>query len=146
LGHTPQVILSGRHVNDQMGVFVANKLIRLMKEAAIEISNARVLLLGVTFKENCPDIRNSKAFDIYNHLTTQGIHVEVFDPYANAGEVQSKHQISLITELDTYDGIIVAVAHDFFKAFDFEKLKSNKKAVIFDTKAFLDKSIVTARL
>ena len=69
LGHTPQVILSGRHVNDQMGVFVANKLLRLMKEAEIELSYAKVLLLGVTFKENCPDIRNSKVFDIYNHLS-----------------------------------------------------------------------------
>lgn len=146
LGHIPQVILSGRNVNDQMGVFVANKLIRLLKAASIDMSKAKVLLLGVTFKENCPDIRNSKAFDILAHLNNEGITVEVFDPFANAIEVQSKHQISLITELDTYDGIIVAVAHDFFKALDFEKLKRNKKAVIFDTKAFLDKSIVTARL
>ena len=117
-----------------------------MKEADIALSNAKVLLLGVTFKENCPDIRNSKAFDIYNHLTTQGINVEVFDPFANAEEVQTKHQVNLITHLDAYDGIIVAVAHDFFKALNFEKLKRNKKAVIFDTKAFLDKSLVTARL
>ena len=146
MGHIPQVILSGRNVNDQMGVFVADKLIRLMKSASIDMSKAKVLLLGVTFKENCPDIRNSKAFDILAHLNNEGITVEVFDPFANAIEVQSKHQISLITELDTYDGIIVAVAHDFFKALDFEKLKRNKKAVIFDTKAFLDKSIVTARL
>ena len=146
LGHTPQVILSGRHVNDQMGVFVANKLLRLMKEAEIELSNAKVLLLGVTFKENCPDIRNSKVFDIYNHLSAQGINVEIFDPFANTEEVKTKHQLNLITKLNTYDGIIVAVAHDFFKALDYEKLKRNKKAVIFDTKAFLDKSIVTARL
>lgn len=146
LGHTPQVILSGRNVNDQMGVFVADKLIRLMKAASIELANAKVLLLGATFKENCPDIRNSKAFDILTHLNQAGIAVEVFDPFANAEEVKVKHQINLVTELKTYDGIIIAVAHDFFKALDFEKLKSNKKAVIFDTKAFLDKSIVTARL
>lgn len=146
LGHTPQVILSGRNVNDQMGVFVADKLIRLMKAASIELTQAKVLLLGVTFKENCPDIRNSKAFDILAYLNQAGIAVEVFDPFANADEVKAKHHTNLVTELKTYDGIIIAVAHDFFKALDFEKLKSNKKAVIFDTKAFLDKSIVTARL
>jgi len=146
LGHTPQVILSGRNVNDQMGVFVADKLLRLMNERLIDITNAKVLLLGVTFKENCPDIRNSKAFDILDHLKNKGVEVDVFDPFANAEEVKQKHQLTLVTELATYDGIIVAVAHDFFKALDFQKLQRNKKAVIFDTKAFLDKSIVTARL
>jgi len=146
LGHTPQVILSGRNVNDQMGVFVADKLLRLMNERLIDITNAKVLLLGVTFKENCPDIRNSKAFDILDHLKNKGVEVDVFDPFANAKEVKQKHQLTLVTELATYDGIIIAVAHDFFKALDFQKLQRNKKAVIFDTKAFLDKSIVTARL
>lgn len=146
LGHTPQVILSGRNVNDQMGVFVADKLLRLMNERLIDITNAKVLLLGVTFKENCPDIRNSKAFDILDHLKNKGVEVDVFDPFANADEVKQKHQLTLVTELATYDGIIIAVAHDFFKALDFQKLQRNKKAVIFDTKAFLDKSIVTARL
>ena len=146
LGHRPQVILSGRHVNDQMGAFVADKLIRLMQERLIDLATSKVLILGVTFKENCPDIRNSKVFDIYAALEQKGISVAVFDPFANAEEVQQKHQIELITSLDSYDGIILAVAHDFFKALDYSKLQRNKKAVIFDTKAFLDKSIVTARL
>jgi UDP-N-acetyl-D-glucosamine/UDP-N-acetyl-D-galactosamine dehydrogenase len=146
LGHTPQVILSGRHVNDQMGAFVADKLIRLMQERLIDLATSKVLILGVTFKENCPDIRNSKVFDIHAALEQKGISVAVFDPFANAEEVQQKHQIELITSLDSYDGIILAVAHDFFKALDYSKLQRNKKAVIFDTKAFLDKSIVTARL
>ena len=146
LGHTPQVILSGRNVNDQMGVFVADKLMRLMQERLIDVASSKVLLLGVTFKENCPDIRNSKAFDILSQLKQKGISVDVFDPFANAEEVFQKHQVSLTTSLDVYDGIILAVAHDFFKALDYEKLQRNKKAVIFDTKAFLDKSIVTARL
>jgi UDP-N-acetyl-D-galactosamine dehydrogenase len=146
LGHTPQVILSGRHVNDQMGAFVADKLIRLMQERLIDIADSKVLILGVTFKENCPDIRNSKVFDIHAQLVKKGINVDVFDPFANAEEVKQKHQIELITSLDNYDGIILAVAHDFFKALDYEKLQRNKKAVIFDTKALLDKSIVTARL
>ena len=146
LGHTPQVILSGRNVNDQMGVFVADKLMRLMQERLIDVASSKVLLLGVTFKENCPDIRNSKVFDILSQLKQKGISVDVFDPFANAEEVFQKHQVSLTTSLDVYDGIILAVAHDFFKALDYEKLQRNKKAVIFDTKAFLDKSIVTARL
>jgi UDP-N-acetyl-D-galactosamine dehydrogenase len=146
LGHTPQVILSGRNVNDQMGVFVADKLVRLMQERLIDVASSKVLLLGVTFKENCPDIRNSKAFDILSQLKQKGISVDVFDPFANAEEVFQKHQVSLTTSLDVYDGIILAVAHDFFKALDYAKLQRNKKAVIFDTKAFLDKSIVTARL
>jgi UDP-N-acetyl-D-galactosamine dehydrogenase len=146
LGHTPQVILSGRNVNDQMGVFVADKLVRLMQERLIDVASSKVLLLGVTFKENCPDIRNSKVFDILSQLKQKGISVDVFDPFANAEEVFQKHQVSLITSLDVYDGIILAVAHDFFKALDYAKLQHNKKAVIFDTKAFLDKSIVTARL
>jgi UDP-N-acetyl-D-galactosamine dehydrogenase len=146
LGHTPQVILSGRHVNDQMGAFVADKLIRLMQERLIDIADSKVLILGVTFKENCPDIRNSKVFDIHAQLVKKGINVDVFDPFANAEEVKQKHQIELITSLDNYDGIILAVAHDFFKALDYGKLQRNKKAVIFDSKALLDKSIVTARL
>ena len=146
LGHTPQVILSGRNVNDQMGVFVADKLVRLMEERLIDLTSSKVLLLGVTFKENCPDIRNSKVFDILSQLNQKGISVDVFDPFANAEEVLQKHQVSLTTSLDVYDGIILAVAHNFFKALDFTKLQRNKKAVIFDTKAFLDKSIVTARL
>ena len=146
LGHTPQVILSGRHVNDQMGAFVADKLIRLMEARSVDIVHSKVLILGVTFKENCPDIRNSKVFDIHAQLVQKGISVDVFDPFANADEVKQKHQIELITSLDNYDGIILAVAHDFFKALDYGKLQRNKKAVIFDTKAFLDKSLVTARL
>ena len=146
LGHTPQVILSGRHVNDQMGAFVADKLIRLMQERLIDIADSKVLILGVTFKENCPDIRNSKVFDIHAQLVKKGINVDVFDPFANTEEVLQKYEVELITSLDSYDGIILAVAHDFFKALDYSILQRNKKAVIFDTKAFLDKSIVTARL
>jgi UDP-N-acetyl-D-galactosamine dehydrogenase len=146
LGHTPQVILSGRHVNDQMGAFVADKLIRLMQERLIDIADSKVLILGVTFKENCPDIRNSKVFDIHTQLVKKGINVDVFDPFANAEEVLQKYEVELITSLDSYDGIVLAVAHDFFTSLDFNKLLRNKKAVIFDTKAFLDKSIVTARL
>ena len=146
LGHNPQVILSGRSVNDTMGTFVANKFIRLLTENTIQPIGAKVLLLGVTFKENCPDIRNSKVFEIYHQLVAKGLQVEVFDPFANATEVLNKQGIPLVTKLSTYDGIVLAVAHDFFKSLDFQSLKKSTNAVIYDTKSFLDKKIVTARL
>jgi UDP-N-acetyl-D-galactosamine dehydrogenase len=146
LGHNPQVILSGREVNDQMGSFVANKLIRLLELAGIKKQGASILLLGVTFKENCPDIRNSKVFDIYHQLVSMGLVVDVFDPFANAQEVLEKHQIKLVTSLSKYDGIILTVAHDFYKSLDYTSLMAIPNAVLFDTKSVLDKKIVTARL
>lgn len=146
LGHNPQVILSGRSVNDQMSSFVANKLNRLMNEKGYENKKSTILILGVTFKENCPDIRNSKVFDIYQQLVEMGYQVFAFDPFANAQEVFDKHNIKLVTSIDKYDGILLTVAHDFFKSLDFEKIKSSSKAILFDTKSILDKKIVTARL
>jgi UDP-N-acetyl-D-galactosamine dehydrogenase len=100
----------------------------------------------VTFKENCPDIRNSKVFEIVNYLTAQGYQVDVFDPFANAQEVFTQHGLQLVHQFEKYDGIVLAVAHDFFKSLDYAQLKKNKDAVVFDTKAILDKKIVTARL
>ncbi len=146
LGHNPQVILSGRAVNDEMSSFVANKLNRLMLKNGYENNKATILLLGVTFKENCPDIRNSKVFDIYHQLVEMGYQVAAFDPFANAKEVFEKHKIKLTTSIDKYDGILLTVAHDFFKSLDYEKIKSGPQAVLFDTKSILDKKIVTARL
>jgi UDP-N-acetyl-D-galactosamine dehydrogenase len=146
LGYHPQVILSGRDVNDQMSLFVSEKLIQLLGIAGKQIQDARVLILGVTFKENCPDIRNSKVFDIITHLQQKGASVDAFDPFANAAETLQKHQVTLVTSLGKYDAILLAVAHDFFKALDFTTLKSSPASVIYDTKAFLDRSIVTARL
>jgi len=146
LGYHPQVILSGRHVNDQMSAFVTNKVVQLLKANKINCKGAKVLLLGVTFKENCPDIRNSKAFEIYHLLKEQGLNVEAFDPFANHAEVFEKHQINLIHQLATYDAIILTVAHNFFKSLDYASLKASSQTVIYDTKAFLDKRIITARL
>ncbi len=146
LGHNPQVILSGREVNDQMSSFVTNKLVRLLDQNGVNKPGARILLLGVTFKENCPDIRNSKVFEIYNQLTAMGYTVEAFDPFANAKNVLSDHQIELITNLSHYDGIVLTVAHDFFKSLDYKSLMNSANTVIYDTRSFLDKKIVTARL
>jgi UDP-N-acetyl-D-galactosamine dehydrogenase len=146
VGYHPQVILSGRDVNDQMSAFVSNKLIQLLAQTGKKIQSAKVLVLGVTFKENCPDFRNSKVFDIIAQLKNEGAVVSAFDPYANSNEVLEKYQLQLITTLEQYDVILLAVAHDFFKALDYTSLKTCPEAIIYDTKAFLDRSIVTARL
>jgi len=146
LGYHPQVILSGRHVNDQMSSFVTEKVIKLLIKNSFKVQGAKVLLLGVTFKENCPDIRNSQAFEIFTALKSNGVAVVAFDPFANAKEVFDNHQINLVTSLETYDAIVLTVAHDFFKSLNYTSLKSSPNSVIYDTKAILDKSIVTARL
>jgi UDP-N-acetyl-D-galactosamine dehydrogenase len=146
LGYHPQVILSGRHVNDQMSAFITEKVIKLLIKNNFKVQGAKVLLLGVTFKENCPDIRNSQTFEIYTALKKLGADVFAFDPFANGKEVLDAHQINLVTSLETYDAIVLTVAHDFFKSLNYASLKSSPNSVIYDTKAILDKSIVTARL
>ena len=146
LGYHPQVILSGREVNDKMSLFVSEKLIRLLEQAGKQVQGAKVLILGVTFKENCPDIRNSKVFEIIRYVKDKGAMVDAFDPFANAEEVMQKQEVQLVTTLNKYDAIVLAVAHDFFKALDFSMLKNDPEAIVYDTKAFLDRAIVTARL
>jgi len=146
LGYHPQVILSGRRVNDNMGMFVANKVVKLMIQKGVRIKGSKALVLGVTFKENCPDIRNSKVIDIYNELNQFGLIVDVYDPHANIEEVKHEYGISLSSKLGTYETIILAVAHDDFLNLDLNKLKSDGGAIIFDIKAFFDRNLVDARL
>ena len=147
LGYHPQVILSGRRVNDNMGIFVANKLVKLLIAKNHVISKSKVLVLGITFKEDCPDIRNSKVIDIVNELQQFNINVEVFDPHADKKEVGEEYGIKLIDSLEnTYDGIILAVSHQVFLGLELDKLKSSNSSVIFDTKSFLDRSLIDARL
>ena len=146
LGYHPQVILSGRRVNDNMGIFVANKLIKLLIKKGHKIEGSKVLILGITFKENCPDIRNSRVIDVYQELKEFGVEVEVYDPWASKHEVKDEYDITLLDNLiDKYDGILLAVSHDEFKILNLENLK-NTNAVIFDIKGIYDKSIVDARL
>jgi UDP-N-acetyl-D-galactosamine dehydrogenase len=147
LGYHPQVILSGRRVNDDMGMFVANKVVKLMINKGHTIKGANVLILGVTFKENCPDVRNTKVVDIYNELTQFGLNVDVYDPWADSEEIQKEYKLKLLPKLNgkKYDAVIVAVAHDDFSKVDFNGLKENN-TVIFDTKSILDRSLVDARL
>jgi UDP-N-acetyl-D-galactosamine dehydrogenase len=147
LGYHPQVILSGRRVNDNMGLFVASKVVKLMIQKGQKINAAKALILGITFKENCPDIRNSKVIDIYNELKQYGMEVDVYDPHANADEVHEEFGIHLLDKISsTYNAIILSVSHNEFKSLDIKGLLNGGDAVLFDTKAFLDRAIVDGRL
>lgn len=146
LGYHPQVILSGRRVNDNMGMFIANKVVKLMIQKGTNIKGAKVLVMGVTFKENCPDIRNSKVVDIYTELVQFGLQVDVFDPHADPLQVKSEYNIELIKTPSKYDAIILAVAHKEFLNTNIQNLKTGNHAVVFDTKAVLDRNQVDERL
>lgn len=148
LGYHPQVILSGRRVNDNMGPFVANKVVKLMIEKDHKIKGSRALIMGITFKENCPDVRNTRVVDIYHELIQFGLEVDIFDPWADAAEVKHEYGVNILGKLDdgvVYDAIIVAVSHNEFLSYDFNKIKRNN-GVIFDTKACLDRALVDGRL
>jgi UDP-N-acetyl-D-galactosamine dehydrogenase len=146
LGHHPEVILSGRKTNDYMGVHIANKVIKLMASKSLPIHQANILVLGITFKENCPDIRNSKVADVVNELKSFGTNVDIFDPHADGAEVKHEYGFNLVSALSKkYHAIVLAVAHDEFKKLSWDVIKSDN-TVIFDVKGILDKSFVTARL
>ena len=146
LGYKPSVILSGREVNNSMGVFIASKVCDLLLNKNIVISKSRVLILGVTFKENCPDIRNTQVIDIYNTLTQLALKVDVYDPVANKLEVKAKLNINLVENYnDKYTLIILAVSHKEFKLINFKKLKK-EGAIIYDVKSFIKKEYIDARL
>ncbi|WP_294248297.1 UDP binding domain-containing protein, partial [uncultured Chryseobacterium sp.] len=148
LGYHPDVILSGRRVNDSIAKFIASKVVKLLIAKGSVIKNSQSLILGVTFKENCPDVRNTKVIDIYNELKDYGVEVDIYDPWADHEEVKHEYGVSLLgqlTENKKYDSIIIAVSHNEFLTLDFEKLKK-QDGIIFDTKACIDRSLVDARL
>ena len=147
LGYYPQVILSGRRVNDQMGMFVANKVVKLLIAKNHVISSSKVLVLGITFKEDCPDIRNSKVIDIIRELEQFNMQVDVFDPHANKLEVNKEYGIQLLDNLETkYDAIVLAVAHKEFLKIDIKVLCSTSDSVVFDCKSVLFCNSVDSRL
>jgi UDP-N-acetyl-D-galactosamine dehydrogenase len=148
LGYYPQVILSGRRVNDNMGMYVANKVVKLMIEKGHIVKGSSALILGITFKENCPDVRNTKVVDIYSELTQFGINVDVYDPWADQFEVKKEYGIDILQHLNNnkqYESVIIAVAHDEFLSINYDLFRENS-AVIFDTKSFLDRSLIDSRL
>jgi UDP-N-acetyl-D-galactosamine dehydrogenase len=146
LGYHPQVILSGRRINDNMPVYIANAVIKLMAQNDQPINKSKILVLGITFKENCPDIRNSKAIDVVRELQSFGTTVDIFDPHADAGEVKHEYGLTLITQLSQkYHAIVLTVGHKEFATLDWKVIR-DEKTVVYDVKGFLDRSFVTARL
>lgn len=146
-GYNPEIILSGRRMNDSMGGYVANETIKLMLKKGIQVIGSQILILGFTFKENCPDVRNTKVIDIYKALKEFNVNITVFDPWANPEIAKQEYGIDITNELvqDKYDAAILAVAHKKFENFDVQFLLKDKH-IIFDVKAFLDKSIIDGRL
>jgi UDP-N-acetyl-D-galactosamine dehydrogenase len=136
IGYNPEIILAGRRLNDNMGIYVANQLIKLMIKKGHTINQSSVLVLGVTFKENCPDIRNSRVIDVIEELQEFGCNIDVYDPWADENEVKNEYNLELQNKIDIgkYDGVILSVAHEEFKSLDL----SNNNAVIFDIKSILN--------
>ena len=146
LGYHPEVILSGRKINDNMGIHIANRVVKLMSQKGLPIKNARTLVLGITFKENCPDIRNSRVVDIVHEFESFGMQVEIVDPHAQADEVKKEYGLKLVSAPQgVYEAVVLAVAHEEFKKTNFESF-TRSDSVVFDVKGFLDKNKITARL
>ncbi len=147
LGYYPEVILSGRRVNDNMSTFVANKMIKMLIKSGKQIMASKILILGITFKENCPDIRNSKVIDVYNELKEFGLEVDAYDYEADPVEVKEEYSINLIDEIsEKYDGILLAVSHDKFSMLNIESLKKDSNSVVYDLKGFFPRNFVNSRL
>jgi len=150
LGYLPEVILAGRRINDGMGKYVASEIVKLMIRKERKIYSSKVLQLGITFKENCPDIRNSHAVDVVRGLEEFGCEVDIFDPWANPAEVGHEYGLKSIQSIaklrdGAYDAIVLAVAHREFRDFDVCRYR-NGNAVIFDLKGVLPKNMVDGRL
>ena len=117
IGYHPQIILAGRRINDGMGAYVAGQLVKAMLKRRLQVDGARVLILGLTFKENCPDLRNTRVIDVIAELREYGVHVDVHDPWVDAADVQQEYGLALVTtpEPEAYDGVILAVVHDSYR-------------------------------
>ena len=146
MGYHPEVILSGRRINDNMGIYVANCVIKLMAQHELPINKSDILILGITFKENCPDIRNSRVIDVITELQSFGTNIDVYDPEADAVEVKHEYGLDLIKEVKKqYHAIVLAVGHQLFNRLDWNAIKFTN-SVIYDVKGILAKDKITARL
>lgn len=139
VGYNPEIILAGRRLNDNMGIYVANQVIKLMIKKGHKIEGARVLVLGITFKENCPDIRNSRVIDVIQELQEFGCDIDIYDPWADAKEVKHEYGLELQKNIDAskYEAVVLAVSHGEFKALD---LTDTKDTIIYDIKSVLKES------
>ena len=138
-GYHPEIILAGRRLNDSMGEYVASQVVKLMIKKGVAINGAKLLMLGITFKENCPDVRNTKIVDVVQALKEYGIEVTIFDPWARPSEVYHEYKLTTANELPTatFDAIVLGVAHNEFTTIDLSKLKKSN-AVLFDVKGVLN--------
>ena len=150
VGYNPEIILAGRRINDNMGVFITNQVIKLMLQKRIQVADSRILILGLTFKENCPDLRNTRVVDIVDELKAYNANIDVYDPWVDISIAKKEYQIDMILELknNTYDAIIVTVGHNVFKDLGSEKIKALGKQnfIIYDTKSLLPHDDVDGRL
>ncbi len=147
VGYHPQIILAGRRTNDEMGIFVANKVVKLLIHKGHKVKGSKALVLGITFKENCPDIRNSRVIDVIRELQEFGIAVDVYDPWADKEEVKREYDIELLQNepnFADYDSIVLAVAHEQFKTLNYSAIP--KESVVFDIKGVLPRNLVEGRL
>ena len=146
-GYHPEIILAGRRVNDGMGQYVASQVAKLMIQRSIEVKGAAVLVLGITFKENCPDVRNTKAVDLVHELEDYGANVTIFDPHANPKEVNIEYNLhsSKVVPAEKFDAIVLAVAHEEFQQLPLENIKK-EKSIVYDVKNFLDSKQVDKSL
>ena len=147
-GVLPRVMFSARRLNDGMGDYVANQVIKLMNKKGVIVKDARILLLGITFKENCPDIRNTKVVDIYHTFREYTSNVTVCDPWANIESVKHEYGIAIVRELpvELYDAVVLCVAHDEFRNIAVRKLLKEERGVVYDVKGCLDAKLVDGRL
>lgn len=138
MGYNPEIILAGRKLNDSMGEYIASQVVKLMIQKNITVQGASLLMLGITFKENCPDVRNTKIVDLIQSLAEYGVQIQIYDPLANKKDVQLEYDLQITNILPhvTFDAIILGVAHTEFLTLDYDKLK-NKNAIIYDVKGFL---------
>ncbi len=147
-GYNPEIILAGRRMNDGMGAYVADRVVKLMLKKGIQVLDSHILVLGFTFKENCPDVRNTKVVDIVKALKEYNLTVTIYDPWANPAAVKREYGLEVVNKLpegEKFDAAIAAVAHREFQGLDIEKLLKPKH-IVFDVKAMLDRSKVDARL
>lgn len=147
LGYHPEIILAGRRLNDGIGNYIATEVVKLMMRKGLKIIDSKVLILGFTFKENCPDVRNTRVIDIYNELKSFEIRVDVFDPWASSDEVKHEYGIeihSLISETAKYSAVVLAVAHEKFRALNVRGLVDDE-GIVYDVKSILPKHLVDGR-
>jgi UDP-N-acetyl-D-galactosamine dehydrogenase len=148
-GYNPEIILAGRRMNDGMGNYVAQEVIKLMIKKESKLKNGNILIMGITFKENCPDIRNSKVIDVINELKNYELNIDVLDPWADVDEVKKEFGLDLLSDekqlKEEYDAIILTVAHQQFKKFEVRSF-SNERTVIFDVKSFFSRKLIDGRL